>query len=507
MSLHGRPYIPGPLAKTFDPSNISWSIAGQAAMLDWDSFEATAPGGFGQFKAKAMPNRGVRHKMKQGDRVVGRKPNGDIVYQGKLEAPPKYVDEVAYFSAMGPRSVVDGFNDRLPYQIRDASQWHELHSDPARFANNSAKLQIAQKGNSIGVVADQNSNYHSGDNQGYYLWVQDWDISNVRYTLRRTNSFADFDLRVRRSDDSFSAPTTVTSYPMTTADGTTKNDAISASASVVIIDWNCNVAGPTAPAANNRFWVDAVRVGVITDQDVFTSGEVAQDVGNRCGYETDCVGSANMMPLDWNSPATDLLDYCGDIEDQVWLVMDSKKKGTFGKLIFRPWGNTTWHTSLGDWAEDQSLEVQTLYNRVTTTYQNPPGVQQSVRSAPEDFNLKDPLPGQAIDYPSILQLEDPQPDSSLALAVNAKALSKLTKVRLKGTLLVRSTREGVPFDIEAGDVIKVGGFQPDVPPQRIASVNYQKDGTVQLSLGIDYNLAALVDQRITKHLKRRNRRR
>jgi hypothetical protein len=214
-----------------------------------------------------------------------------------------------------------------------------------------------------------------------------------------------------------------------------------------------------------------------------------------------------MMPLDWNTGAAELLNYLADIEDQTWLVMHSDKKHTYGKLYFRDWGHTVWHTSLGDWAEDQGLEVQPLFNRVTTTFESPPGVQQSVRSAPEDFGLKDPLRGQQVDYPDLLQLEDPQADNSLAQAVNAKALAKLTKLRLKGQIKVNYVSKGVPFDIWPGDVLKIGGFQPDLPPQRIAAVTYQNDGTVVCSLGLDYNIAALVDKRITRHLKRRNRRR
>jgi hypothetical protein len=507
MTLHGRPYQP-PGMKHFDPATIHWSVGGKACVLDWDSFEATAPGGYGQLIAEAKPERGRRRRIKQGDHVIGKKPNGSVVYEGRVDQPPKYVDDVAHIVAMGPRTVLDGYNDRLPYQIRDASQWQELHADPATFASNSPKFQIAQKGNTIGIQTQQGQQYNNGDNQGYYAWVQGFDIQNLQFVLRKTVSNTNLDLRVRRSDDDFSAPTTVTTISMGgggPADGTARDVDIAANASVVIIDWNAN-ANDT-PANNQRFWAQAIRIGVLTDQDVFTSSEVAQDVGRRCGYQVSAVGATNMMPLDWNSPATDLLNYLADIEDQTWLVMSSDRRGTYGRLIFRDWGHKVWRTHLGEWAEDQGLECQKLYNRATTTYQNPPGVQQSVRSAPEDFGLKDPLPHQQEDYPDILQLEDPQADDGLARAVNAKVLAKVTKLRVKGNLRVVYTKKGVPFDIEPGDAIKIGGFQPDVPPQRIAAVNYQKDGSVVLSLGIDYNLAALVDQRITRHLKRRNRRR
>lgn len=506
VSLHGRPYAP-PGLRTFDPGSIHWSIDGRACEVDWDSFEATAPGGYGRFQGKAKPERGRRRPMRQGDRVIGRKPNNDVCYDGRLEQPPKYVDDVAHFTSMGPRKVVDGFNDRLPYQIRDASMWHEYQADPAKFAS-SEKFQIAQKGNSVGVQIQGQQAYGASDRQGYYLWVQDWDIANVRFTLRKIASASAFDLLIRRSDDTFASPTTVTTVNLAAggpADGASQNIDIAAAASIVCLQWTCN--GAVTPGNNNRFWAEDLRVGVITDQDVFSSSEVADDVGARCGYERDCRGATNMMPLDWNAPATELLNYLADIEDQTWLVMHSERKDTYGRLIFRDWGHRLWRTHLGEWAEDQGLEVQPLFNRVTTTFQNPPGVQQQRRSSPEDFGLADPLPGRSEDYPDLIQLEDPQPDDDLALAVNAKALSKLTKMRLKGNLKVSYVSKGVPFDIWPGDVIKVGGFEPDVPPQRIAAVNYQRDGSVVLSLGIDYDIAALVDKRITRHLKRRNRRR
>jgi hypothetical protein len=121
------------------------------------------------------------------------------------------------------------------------------------------------------------------------------------------------------------------------------------------------------------------------------------------------------MPLDWNGPATSLLDYLASIEDSCWMVMHSKRRGVYGKLFFRDWGNQTWHTRIGDWAEDQGLQMASLYDRVTTTYELPPGVQQSKRNSVSDFTgMKDPLPGQQYDWPEPLHLEDPQPDAGEA---------------------------------------------------------------------------------------------
>lgn len=504
------PYVHGePLHRRFDPASINWSVAGQPAQLEWEPFTATAPGGYGQFTAKAKPQRGVRLRCWQGDIVEGRRPDGQVVYQGKLMAPPKYVDDVAQFTSVGPRNVVDRYNQRLPYQIRDASLWQELHADPAHFSGNSAKFAIAQKGSSVGVVVGQGQTYALNDNQGYYLWVQGWSIANVQFTLRKSANNSSFDLRVRGSDDAFTAPTTITTKAMASggdADGTSETISFSgAEYSIAVIDWNANGA---ASPNNQRFWADDVRVGVITDQDTFTTSDVATDVAQRCGYAVSATGGVNVLPLDWNAPATDLLNYMADIEDATWLVLhnpDGNKK--YGKLYFRDFGRSTWHTELGAWAEDEGLELMPLYDRVTTMFENPPGVQQQVRTSAGEAGLRDPLPGESYDYPDIMQLEDPQADGALASAINAKMLARLTTLRVQGSVRVRFVREGVPWDILPGDNLVLGDFQPTLPAQRIAAVTYNKDGSVTCSLERDVRLTALLDHLSIRRLRRRNRRR
>jgi hypothetical protein len=151
--------------------------------------------------------------------------------------------------------------------------------------------------------------------------------------------------------------------------------------------------------------------------------------------------------------------------------------------------------------------MQSLYDRITTTFDNPPGVQQSKRNSVGDFGLKDPLPGQNYDYPEPLHLEDPQPDAGLAEAVNQRALSRLVQLRVQGQVRVRYTTRGVPYDIWPGDLLGLGDFQPKVPPQRIVAVTYNRDGSVTCSLGAETNVGALVDKLITRRLKRRNPRR
>jgi hypothetical protein len=506
VMLHGHP-VPERVA----PPPATWTVNGKAVEMEWDSFEATAPGGYGQLRnARVLPNRGRRVRMWQGDKVEARRPNGRICYQGKLSAPPKYTvpDNVGIITAMGPRTVVDGFNERLPYQIRDASTWVDYGSDPGNSIS-SEKYTLVSRGNSLGVGLDAVS-YGTGEGGGYYLFVDGWPIQRIAFTIRKTAAINNFWVRIRGSNQ-LGGLTSVQTYVLTDAanpDGTFRDLAISPGYDTIALDVDC-WNGPSTPTNKTRVWFEGTRIGVITDQDTFSAADVAADVANRCGYSSQTSGSLNVLPLDWNGPATELLDYVAGLEDATWLVMHSGKSNVYGKLYFRPWGNEVWHVHLSDGsAEDGGLEILPLYDAVRTTYESPPGMPQSKRSKATDFDIKDPLPGVQADYPDPIQLQDPQPNSSLALAVNQRALQRLTQMRLQGSVTVRKTHIKQPFDILPGDKLDIGDFQPrGVPPQRIAGVTYNRDGSVTCSLTRDLNLDSIVSRLANRRIKRHHRHR
>jgi hypothetical protein len=139
-----------------------------------------------------------------------------------------------------------------------------------------------------------------------------------------------------------------------------------------------------------------------------------------------------------------------------------------------------------------------------TTWESPGGVPRSLRSKASDFGIKDPLPGIQADYPDPVSLQDPHRTNDLASAVNQRALQRLTKMRLQGSVTVRRTHIRQPFDILPGDTMVIGDFQPPIPPQRIAGVTYNRDGSVTCSLTRDLNLDVIVD-RIAKRRHQRHR--
>src|SRR6266571_4806028 len=124
MGIFDQHLKPAPPASDLlpDPGKLNWTIRGKPVNLQWQSFDASAPGGYGELRdVWVSPRRGRRVPIEQGDLVTGYRQGGRIAYQGKVEGPAKYTGDVAIISVMGPRSTVDGFTDRLPYQIRDAS--------------------------------------------------------------------------------------------------------------------------------------------------------------------------------------------------------------------------------------------------------------------------------------------------------------------------------------------------------------------------------------------------
>jgi hypothetical protein len=437
----------------------------------------------------------------QGDKVVARRPSGKIIYQGKLTAPPKYVDDVAIVSAYGPRSTVDQFADRLPYQIRGGDAWQSLDADPAHYSVNEL-YSPTHKGNAIGVVLKQGEAFAISDRSGFYLWVDGYDIQRVSGTIRKktVTQTANFSMRVRRAS-SLGTQTDVQTFVLSDAanpDGTTFAVTFDASADTAIIDWNATAAN--TPAVTRKYWVDDLRVGVITPADTFTTADVASDVADRCGYASVTSGSLNVLPLDWTGAATDLLDYIAALEDSTWLVLHDPSGRSWGKLHFRAWGHHVWHTRLDGMAEDNGLTVLPLYDAYATTWENARGMPQKLRSTAVGVGLTDPLPGKTFDYPEPAHIPDPQPDNALAAAINTRALQRLTKLRVQGSVKVNAVRPpGVPFDILPGDALRIGDFEPKIPAQRVAGVTYNRDGSVTCSLERDLHLDTLVRHVARKH--------
>jgi hypothetical protein len=156
---------------------------------------------------------------------------------------------------------------------------------------------------------------------------------------------------------------------------------------------------------------------------------------------------------------------------------------------------------------NDSLQIMPLYNRSVTYGERPRGIPFHYGNSPGDFGITDPLRGAAFtySYPEPTTLVHPQRSFTLAQNINQKVLQRMTKYRLQGSFDVSDFHgPGVPFDAKAGDLVVIGDFVPPVGAQRIASINYNSDGTATVTLDRYFDLEDTL--RRARHHVRRHRR-
>ena len=488
------------LTKTQGPESIAWSIGGAPVTMQWDSCRMTAPGGYEGVRGQ-VTGALQRRKLRQGAEIKGVRPNGKILYQGTLVSTPKVINGVAYVEAEGYQAVVRRHNERLPYIIGDSSQWSGANELPFDYSVNQ-KFTMASKNDSIGWTINQTETYAVDERAGYGLFVPDYAVQRIKCTMRKSSDTNDFELYFRGANN-LGALTLRGNRSLAAAnpDGSAFSVTIGGpdQDTVVVALW-CTAA--VTPANTKRVWLQDLVACVIADDDNWATSEVVSDVAARLNFADDVTATGTEIGvLDWNGGWDELLNYMAAIEDWTWLVIDDRTKGpkTDAQLTFRPWGHKTWQTSLNTASEN--LTVAPLYNRVTVFYERPEGVPQHKTFDPADFDLDDPIPGLHYEYPDPPVLENPQRNLKLVNNIAERLLTRVTKTRLVGSIKVAALTKGVPFDIQAGDLLNIPDYDPKVGPQRISAVTYNADGTADLSLERSFDIAAMLF-RLTAHRRR-----
>lgn len=490
------------MTKATGPEKVAWSIDHQPVLMEWDSCSMIAPGGFDRLTGKVNAKQ-HRRVLKQGARVKGVRPNGKTLYLGTLVSQPKIVNDVATIEAEGYSAIARRRTRRLPYIIADASQWSNVDELPFDYTNNS-KYSLQSKGDGIGWIIDSAHTYNSPDRAGYGLYVPGHAIQRIRATIRKTNDDNNFDLEVRDADDLGSASVASTkTLGAATADGATWN-VPAVNQNTVLINVVSNSGGGAAGTTMRVTLQDLVAC-VLADDNDWTTADVVADVADRLGFAADITNTdTEIEALDWTGSWDELLTYMAAIEDYTWLITEDQTKGAKkdAMLTFRPWGAKTWQTNLD--MSQESLTVAPLYNRVAVDYERPEGVPQHAVFEVADFDdLTDPITNLTYEYPDAPRLENPQRSKHLVNAIGEKLLRHVSTYRLVGNIKVAALRKGTPWDIRAGDKLQVDGYDPKVPPQRIAAVTYNADGTADASLSRSFDIAAMLF-RLTAHRRRSN---
>jgi hypothetical protein len=487
------------------PEAIAWSIGGRPVALQWDSCTMRAPGGYDRLTGTVTWQKGsgrlTRSRLHQGAQVVGTRSNRKVLYQGTIVSPPKIIDNVATIEAEGYAAIVRRRTQRLPYIIADATQWSAEDEQPFDYAQNE-RYTLQSKNDALGIIINKNENYNNGDECGYAIYIPGHAVQRVKATMRKKGpDNANFDLRLRGTDE-LGALSVVSTNGLGggNPDGTVFNMAVAGDKNTVTIGINCNSAG--SPGATTRITLQDVTVCAIADNVAWTCSQVVSDVAQRLGFADDVEASATEIEsLDWTGSWDELLTYMAAVEDFTWLVLENNTKGpkADAQLTFRPWGNKVWRTTLD--LCDESLTVAPLYNRVTVSFERPAGVPQHKSFEPEDFGLDDPIPGLTYEYPDPPVLENPQRSRNVVNAIGERMLRRVVVPRLVGNVKVMGLLQGRPFDIKAGDKLAIQDYVPKVGPQRIASVTYNRDGTVDCGLERSFDVAAMLF-RLTAHRRR-----
>jgi hypothetical protein len=491
------------------PEAIAWSIDGVPVNLAWDSCSMVAPGGYDALRGTItghLQTHRVRKALAQGMQIRGVRPNGRVLYQGYLISRPKILNDVAYIEAGGYQDNIRRRNTRLPYVISDASQWSTRDESPLNYAVNNQKIDTFSKNDSLGWKVDGNTSYATGNDAGYGIYVPGHKIQRIRCTIIKTGDDANFDMKFYDADDLGALGAAVSTKTMGAGNpsGTDFNiPAVNHDTVVVTIEYTAGGGMPSG--GSDKFMLRSLEACVIADDDDWITSDVVSDVASRMSFADNVSdGSTDIGGLDWTGSWDELLTYMANIEDWTWLVEEDRTKNgreAHAMLTFRDWGHNTWTTNM-DLSDATSLTVAPTYNQVVAQFERPAGVPQHKVYSVHDFNdLDDPTPGFTFEYPDPIVFENPQRGTTRADTVAEKLLRRVSQLRLVGNVKVAGLAKGRPYDMKAGDKLKVDKFHPDAPPQRISQITYNADGTADCTLERSWDIGAMLF-RLTNHRRR-----
>lgn len=472
---------------------IAWTLDGKPIPMSGWSATMTAPGGYerftGQTSAKLIAG------ADQGSELIGYRSGGGELWRGKLAAPPRILDGIAYLSCNGPREQLDSSGAPLLFQIRNASLFTPADSDP--FDYNISEKYVIDAKNSQLRWKQRTVTYGSGNKAGFVMWVADNPITRMAFTINKSADDADFDLVLYNAtgpDGTLSSAISTTGLGGGTPTGTKKDLDISASTARDLAWIGVSANGSTV-TNSEQFWLSQFRINGLADArnydssgslswDIFFTSDVAAVLAERLGMGTDRIRTSalNILPLYWDSGThAELLDYMSRLDDWRWLA-------TGNGIEYGPW-ETTWDVGFG-FHGNADLEPMRLYNRATVQYETTSGQMQSV-SIDADPN---PFASTGAVVELIENLSDAQDqDVSTSASLPEKQYKTLAEQyaehlgeyyftrRVRGDLNLASVGgDGgpqSPYAVRAGDMLNLVDYTPTIPVQRVVAVEYNPSGT------------------------------
>jgi hypothetical protein len=479
------------------PSNLDFEIDGRPVRME--GWQADAETDRGDRTLTGRLPRSVTWAS-QGAPVVAWRRSGDAAWSGTLVADPRIVGDELVIRAEGHANEIASKRERMFYRIDGGEKWVDSASDPHSYAQSEKYDLHSGPGALVWKYGNNADAFAIGDIAGFILWMEGALITRYSTLVTVSQNMGSWDLRTHSATGPTGTATLIGDHSLNPP--TTYAQNITTPEDALLFSVRCNTAN--TPGNRRRVRAGVIKVYGRTTDDTFSASDVVSDVGGNAGLDTSNVQTSSLavLPLDWTEDHAALLDYMAELTDWRWLALHDG-------LHFGPY-ERTWE-AFTDIDGTPELEPERRYNRVVVPYRSVSGALLEAVGTP----ATDPFPGQEIVL-LVDELEDPQPDSTVADAVASTRAAYEASVRFTGRMTLSRVRyrgeARSPYDVTAGDLLSLPDLAPTVGSQRIRSVTYHPEDRATVEFGSGFNVVkALADasreQAGSRRRKKRRRRR
>lgn len=471
-------------------------------MRDWRA--SVELGGYGGFSAELTEKRArqLPSSVTAGATVKLWTQGGTCIYEGLLASDPSFQNGIASINASGHKSIWTKNTKLIFVQSRFPDEFEDGADPPFSFTTNM-EIEAEPRGQSLWWRIPGNGSvaYSSGDLHSLALWPEGGVVFS-RYAfdiVKRRNSSVE-EVRVQRFTGPSGGRTAIATHGLGGADATAIDQSFASGEDALSFEVRYNAA--STPATNQVVKLTNLRInGEATTDDTFTGQELLQLLCSKTGFDDSGVSSnlsTNILPLVWSDTHESAADYAVMLHDGWYLVLDDRGSGPYVEAD--TWADSDeWTCSLADGARHQLTPISPM-SGVTVSYSNLRGKERElVFDADPDLGS-----GEYYD----VELEDPQPNSTLATSVG-NAVNVLVSVKswagpVEATKLRDPSGREATYEVLPGRKLTISDFDMGASfTGRIHTVELRPDG---VTAGIEQP-SDPVDQLVNLAANRKARRR
>ena len=442
--------------------HVEWTIDDMPAPVsEWQTNERVN-WGYDRMSGRVPTSWG---DIAQGMPVTGYTSDGEVIYYGRVIAPPKRIRGIAYLEAVGEavRAAKSGGGELV--QSQDLNDWKM----EAGAGGGAMRPEVAHgvmlfamaKGTSIAASSEE----------GLIFIAENNYVTRVAFSPNNAGTAGDFANIKLRVYAGTSASMAQVGADLSTTVTTDQEFNISTGGDRVAIRLRNTGGATVTPATNNFYWLENVRVNGNYVGDVIPTSDVISQVGTRLQYNTtDSItpGVVPANPLYFHGPNDALFSFLANWDLYRWLVLENRR-GLGPVLEYGPYGPTfTGYLSDGVLEDLDPLEIFNVA-RVQYTLQDKELQTRYIEADP------DPLASTGVRNEIGISLPELQMDEGTALTLGTRALEYYGTQRVRGTVPLGSVvdENGAlvsPRHVRAGCLLNIADYDPVIPPQRIVGI-------------------------------------